>query len=128
VPLAADWAERWHNIDMGRNVEGNRRELRLLMEFAGLGGADPPREFTAPLREGYLRAVLGSNSWLAVVMITDVLGLRLRFNTPGTLGSHNWSERLPATVKQLEEDPAFLAAAEAYARLAHEAKRGAKPL
>jgi 4-alpha-glucanotransferase len=128
APMAAAWAERWHNIETGRNVEGNRRELRLLMEFAGLRGTDPPREFTAPLREGYLRAVLGSNSWLAVVMITDVLGLRLRFNTPGTLGPHNWSERLPATVKQLDEDPAVQAAAEAYARLAREAKRGAAAL
>ena len=124
-PLAAAWAERWQNIDAGRNVEDNRSDLRLLMDFAGVKDEETPREFTGRLREAYLRAVLQSNSWLVVVMITDVFGQLMRFNTPGTVSPDNWSLRLPKTVKELDEDPVLLARTETYSRLAREAKRGA---
>jgi len=124
-PLAAAWAEHWQNIDAGRKVEHNRRELRHLMDFAGVKDEEPPRQFTSRLREGYLRAVLQSNSWMVVVMITDVFGQLTRFNTPGTVSPDNWSQRLPKTVKELDEDPVLLAGTETYSRLACEAKRGA---
>jgi 4-alpha-glucanotransferase len=124
-PLAAAWAERWQNIDAGRNVEDNRRELRHFMDFAGVKDKEPPRQFTSRLREAYLRAVLQSNSWLVVVMITDVLGQLTRFNTPGTVSPDNWSLRLPKTVKELDKDPVLLARTKTYSRLACEAKRGA---
>ena len=77
------------------------------------------------MHEAYLRAVLQSNSWLVVVMITDVFGQPIRFNTPGTVSPDNWSLRLPKTVKELDEDPVLLARTETYSRLAREAKRGA---
>jgi len=124
-PLAAAWAEHWRNIAAGRNAEDNRRELRHFMDFAGVKDKEPPRQFTSRLREAYLRAVLQSNSWLAVVMITDVLGQHIRFNTPGTVTPDNWSLRLPKTVKELDKDPVLLARTEAYSRLAREANRGA---
>jgi len=124
-PLAAAWAERWQDIDAGKNVEDNRRELGFLMDFAGIDDEKTPRKFTSRLREAYLRAVLQSNSWLVVVMITDVFGQLMRFNTPGTVSPDNWSVRLPNTVKELDEDPVLLARAKTYSRLAREAKRGA---
>ncbi len=125
APLAAAWAEHWHNIDAGRKVENNRRELRWLMDFAGVHEEETPREFTSRLHEAYLRAVLQSNSWLVVVLITDVFGQLMRFNTPGTVSPDNWSVRLPQTVRELDEDPVLRARAETYSRLAREAKRGA---
>ena len=109
-PLAAAWAECWQNIDAGKDVETNRRELRLMMEFAGLKNAEPPREFTDQLHEAFTRAVLQSPSWLAVFQITDVFGMTARFNTPGSVAATNWSYRLPHTVKELDEDPVLLAA------------------
>ncbi|MGP8198433.1 MAG: 4-alpha-glucanotransferase [Limisphaerales bacterium] len=124
APLAAAWAGHRQNIDSGSNVEEHRRELRRLMDFAGMDDGEPPREFTRQLHEGYLRAVLQSNSWLAVVMITDVFGESIRFNTPGTLSSDNWTPRLPWTVKELDEDPVPLAWAETFARLVCETNRG----
>src|SRR5436309_3130996 len=42
-PLAASWLECWKNIDAGKNVEGNRHELRSIMDFAGLKDSEPPR-------------------------------------------------------------------------------------
>ena len=123
-PLAAAWAECWGNIDAGHNAQENRRELNRVMDFARLSGEPVPREYTDRLREGYLRRVAQSNSWLAVVMITDVFGQTARFNTPGAVSSDNWSTRMEQTVKELDQDPALLAKAETFARLNQEAGRG----
>ncbi len=43
-----------------------------------------------------LAGLMRSNSWLAILMITDLLGTTQRFNVPGTVGAGNWSARLPA--------------------------------
>jgi 4-alpha-glucanotransferase len=122
-PLAAAWAECWQNIDAGKNVETNQRELRLMMEFAGLKNAEPPREFTNELHEAYTRTVLQSPSWLAVFQITDMFSMTARFNTPGSVAPTNWTYRLPQTVKELDEDPVLLAQAEMFSRLAKESGR-----
>ena len=122
-PLAAAWAECWQNINAGKDVEANRRELRLMMEFAGLENAEPPREFTDELHEAFTRAVLQSPSWLAVFQITDVFGMTARFNTPGSVAETNWSYRLPHTVKELDEDPVMLGQTEMFSRLAQESGR-----
>ena len=122
-PLAAAWAECWQNIEAGRDVETNRRELRLMMEFAGLNPQNPPREFSDQLQEAFTRRVLQSPSWLVVFQITDIFGLTARFNTPGSVSPNNWSYRLPQTVKELDEDPLLLAQAEMFSRLAKEAGR-----
>jgi 4-alpha-glucanotransferase len=104
-------------------VETNRREVRLMMEFAGLKSAEPPREFTDQLHEAFTRVVLQSPSWLAVFQITDVFGMTARFNTPGSVAATNWSYRLPQTVKELDEDPVLLAQTQMFSRLAQETGR-----
>ena len=123
-PLAAAWAECWQNIDAGKDVDTNRHELRMVMEFAGMKNTEPPREFSEPLHAAYTRAVLQSRSWLAVFQITDVFGMTARFNTPGSVAATNWSYRLPQTVKELDEDPALLRRTEVFSRLAQESGRG----
>ena len=122
-PLAAAWAEYWQNIDTGKDVENNRRELRRMLDFAGLKDREPSREFTDELHEAFTRTVLQSPSWLVVFQITDVFGMKERFNTPGSVSPNNWSHRLPQTVKELDEDPVLLAQAEMFSRLAKETGR-----
>lgn len=122
-PLAAVWADLWRQIDEGKNAAASRRELRRFMEFAGVGGEPIPREFTDALREGCLRRVLHSNSWLAVVMISDLFGHSYRFNTPGVAGRENWSQRVAATVEELDKDPALWAKTKTFARFVREARR-----
>jgi len=123
-PLAAAWAEHWEKIDAGNDVENNRRELRHWMHFAGIHHEETPRAFTSRLHEAYLRALLQSNSWLAVVMITDVFAQLTRFNTPGSISADNWSTRLPCTVKELDQDPLLLARASTFSTLVRESGRG----
>jgi 4-alpha-glucanotransferase len=123
-PLAAVWAGHWRSIDAGHNAEANRLELRRLMDFAGLGAQPAPREFTDELHGGYLRRVVGSNSWLVLVMITDLFGLTARFNRPGARSADNWTTRLDRTVAELDRDPALLAMTERFTRLLAKANRG----
>jgi len=123
APLAAMWAALWENVDAGQDVQNNRRELRLLANFAGLKDEEPPREFTGRLHEGIIRTVLNSNSWLAVFQLQDVFAQTERFNTPGTVAAANWSHRLPQTVRQLEDDPVLDARAQLFSRLAAESGR-----
>ena len=119
-PLAAVWEELWRNIDL----KSSRREMSYFMKFAGMDSKPPPsREFTDPLHEGYLRHVLQSNSWLVIVMLTDVFGQSARFNTPGVASAANWSVRMEKTVREFNKDPRLLAKAKMFSRLAKEAGR-----
>jgi 4-alpha-glucanotransferase len=47
------------------------------------------------VHERLLEGLFRSESWLAVVMITDLLGTTQRFNVPGSVADGNWSVRLP---------------------------------
>ncbi len=125
TPIALLWQECWANIESGRDVANNRRELQHLMDFAGLArGAEPPREFNGELQEAFTRAVLESNSWLAVFQVQDVFALTARFNVPGSTSASNWSARLPQTARELDADPKFHAKASMYSQLARQAGRG----
>jgi 4-alpha-glucanotransferase len=125
-PLAAAWQECWANIDADREAEKNRAELRALMAFAGVNHAEPPREFTDEIHEGYTRAVMNSNSWLVVFQIQDVFGLADRVNTPGSTAATNWTLRLPRTVKQLDHDPRLQARTRTFSQLAQKSGRAAR--
>jgi 4-alpha-glucanotransferase len=123
APLAARWQDCWDQILAGRNGDGPWRELRFMMDFAGLGREEPVRDFTERLHEGLLRALMQSNSWLAVFLITDVFGQTQRFNVPGSSARGNWSHRLPQTVGQFDDDPRLLAKAAAFSQLARASGR-----
>jgi len=122
-PLAAAWAEHWNSIDNGENAADHLLELRRMMDFAGLR-EEPPRHYTARLHEAVLRATLRANSWLAVVMLTDVFAQTARCNTPGAASSANWSSRAPCTVAEMDDDPDLLAKTQTFARLIRETGRG----
>jgi len=123
APLAAMWAGCWAHIGAGQDVEHNRRELRHMMDFAGLHGQEPPREFAGRVHEGLVRAVMNSHSWLAVFQLQDIFGQAARFNVPGSSASSNWSARLPQTVKELDADPGLFDKAQMVSRLARAAGR-----
>ncbi len=72
-----------------------------MAEFAGITA---PNESSDYLREFYpaiFGALFRSESWIALVMITDLLGRKERFNVPGTASGSNWTRRLHTTVGKL---------------------------
>jgi 4-alpha-glucanotransferase len=97
--------------------------LKCWMKFCGWDGKEPPRLFDDHTHEMILRGVLRSNSWLAVLMITDVFGTEDRFNVPGAVTEGNWSYRLGRTVAELDRDPVLLHKAGMFTRLVKETHR-----
>jgi 4-alpha-glucanotransferase len=103
-PLRALWQEAFEK--RGNPEQTTRHDLAKMAEFAG---APPPneeadfdRDFYAPVMEALFR----SESWIAIVMITDLLARKDRFNVPGTAANSNWSRRMQKTVPGLEASPA----------------------
>lgn len=70
--------------------------LRLMAEFAGVPETVP---YGPELKAALLEALLSSRSRYAAFMITDLCDLTDRINSPGTVGPHNWSFRLPAEME-----------------------------
>ena len=46
-----------------------------------------------------MEALFRCESWIALVMITDLFARKDRFNVPGTAGGANWSRRMGKTVE-----------------------------
>ncbi len=68
-------------------------ELAWLLGFAGWTEA-PPEELDERLLEALQAALLKSPCKLAVLMCSDVFGIPLRFNLPGSYGIETWCARL----------------------------------
>lgn len=91
LPLAALWEQMCAAAQTG---DGHQRwELEQFCGFAGFG-IDGPKPMTDEIHEAFLAGLFQSNSWLAIIMITDVFGDTKRFNVPGAVADSNWSERM----------------------------------
>lgn len=108
-PIKTQW-DHDHRIiaenDPPDRVGDAKYYLHRWARWAGYDDAlrDLPPMFDDTVREALLKALFESNSCYASVMITDLLGLEDRFNTPGKLSDENWSQRLSMSVRELRED------------------------
>jgi 4-alpha-glucanotransferase len=100
----ADW-EREHQL----------RQPRL----APLRGPEE-KQYTPRTRDALLELAYSASSDALLTPITDALGWKDRMNTPGTVGTHNWTFRLPWTVDELFSAPEPLATARQLAHLAEQ--------
>jgi 4-alpha-glucanotransferase len=100
-PLRAMWEEAFEESSSTKAQA--RNDLAKIAEFASFpepnAESDFDRDFYAPAMEALFR----SDSWIALVMITDLLARKDRFNVPGTAASSNWSRRMWKTVRGLKE-------------------------
>lgn len=97
-------------------------EMKRLAEFAGIQ-AHKPQLFTDEIHAALLGALLRSNSWIAVMMITDLFGSAQRFNVPGAVADSNWSKRLPEPVAKWKDDADLVAKAARVRQLLRETGR-----
>lgn len=109
-PLRGVW-ERWMRVieealhrpeEMAAERDFTWWEVRQL---AGWAGFEVPciMPFEA-VHERLLEGLLRSESWLAILMITDVFGSTQRFNVPGAVSEANWSQRLAQPVSAWSGD------------------------
>jgi 4-alpha-glucanotransferase len=61
--------------------------------------------FTPTVHKALVDLLNNSASELVLFLVQDLLGTKERINTPGTIGAHNWTYRLPGTVEELRADP-----------------------
>jgi 4-alpha-glucanotransferase len=104
-PVRALWEEAFEK-ETSTSAQA-RHQLAKIAEFAGISR---PNESSTYLRDFYpaiFEALFRSQSWIALVMITDLLGRKERFNVPGTATGSNWTRRLHATVRSLGRGPAL---------------------
>ena len=98
-PLRALWDDAWN--EAGSTREQALSDLARVAAFAGVQAFGTPphyeREFYGPVMDALFR----SEAWIAMVMITDLLARKDRFNVPGTATDSNWSRRLQLTVARL---------------------------
>jgi 4-alpha-glucanotransferase len=100
-PLRAMWEDAFERESS--DTEQARNDLGKIAAFAG---TTPPNEKTDFDRDFYgpiMDALFRCESWIALVMITDLLARKDRFNVPGTATSSNWSRRMTKTVIGLNE-------------------------
>jgi 4-alpha-glucanotransferase len=102
-PLRAMWEEAFE--EPSSTTEQARQDLAKVAEFAGLPAPNPENNFDRDFYSPVMEALFRCESWIALVMITDLLARKDRFNVPGTAASSNWSRRMWKTVRGLKESP-----------------------
>jgi 4-alpha-glucanotransferase len=85
--------------------EQARHDVAKIAEFAGSPPPAESFEFESTFYPRVMEALFRSESWIAIVMITDLLARKDRFNVPGTAANSNWSRRMQKTVVGLETSP-----------------------
>lgn len=98
-PIRALWEEAFEKpTETSAQARG---DLEKIAAFAGLLSPNEQTDFAHDFYPAIFRALFQSESWIAIVMITDLLGRKDRFNVPGTAAHSNWSRRLHTTVARL---------------------------
>jgi 4-alpha-glucanotransferase len=101
-PIRAMWDEAQNKE--ATTQDQAREDLLKIARFAGV----EPRDGLDYLRDFYpaiMNALFQSNAWMAIVMVTDLLARKDRFNVPGTAANSNWSRRMQKTVAGLGASP-----------------------
>ena len=98
-PLRAMWAEAFERKTS--TTEQARDDLIKIARFAEIAASGESTDYLRDFYPAIFEALFRSESWIAIVMITDLLGRKDRFNIPGTASKSNWTRRLHATVEKL---------------------------
>jgi 4-alpha-glucanotransferase len=94
-PLHALWERFLHECRNGEEHNESWWALLHLAEFAGIDPAQVREPFVEKILPHLLAALHRSSSAIVIYMITDLLGLKDRFNVPGSVSRKNWALRLP---------------------------------
>ncbi len=98
-PLRKLWEEAIEQATSTSNQ--SRHELNKIAEFAEFRPANGSINFGRDFHPAVMEALFKCESWIAVVMLTDLLRRKYRFNVPGTAASANWTRRLQRNVAEL---------------------------
>ncbi len=98
-PIRAVWEEAFEHPTA--TSEQSRFDLGKIAVFAGFDPKTDNVNFERDFYPAIMEALFKSEAWIAIVMITDLLARKYRFNVPGTTASSNWTRRMQRSVAQL---------------------------
>src|SRR5438046_2721623 len=98
-PVRALWEEVFEHPTA--TSEQSRFDLAKIAVFAGFQPTIDQIQFEKDFYPAIMEALFKSESWLAIVMITDLLARKYRFNVPGTKANLNWTRRMQRSIAQL---------------------------
>jgi len=112
-PIRALWEEAFEhrasthlrNATARQASDQARVELEKIATFCDFTRTSDHIDFERNFYPAMIEALFKSESWIAVVMITDLLARKYRFNIPGTAASSNWVRRMQRSVSQLRSSP-----------------------
>lgn len=123
--MAAMWDGFRDNLD--HHDYGVRQgagwNLRILSEFGGMEEQENYPAYGSAVKWAMMGGLLACNSRFAAFMITDLYGMKERFNVPGTVGGANWRVRMPFTVEEMTSCPQRSAEADRLRELVAETGR-----
>jgi len=99
-PIRALWENAFDTPDSDPEQQA-RATLEKIALFAGLNSKINELDFEKDFYPAIMDALFSCNSWIAIVMITDLLARKYRFNVPGTRANLNWTRRMGRSIAQL---------------------------
>jgi 4-alpha-glucanotransferase len=99
-PIRALWEEAFEHPTAASDQ--SRFDLAKIAVFAGFDPRIDQIDFEKDFYPAIMEALFRSEAWLAIVMITDLLARKYRFNIPGTNANLNWTRRIRRSIAQLD--------------------------
>jgi 4-alpha-glucanotransferase len=99
-PIRAFW-EKALELPGDETGQQARATLEKIALFAGLNSKIDQLDYEKDFYPAAMDALFRCNSWIAVVMITDLLARKYRFNVPGTKANLNWTRRIQRSIAKL---------------------------
>jgi 4-alpha-glucanotransferase len=78
-----------------------RATLEKVAIFARFNSTIDELDYEKNFYPAIMDALFRCNSWIAIVMITDLLARKYRFNVPGTRANLNWTRRIQRPIAKL---------------------------
>jgi 4-alpha-glucanotransferase len=98
------------------------KDFKALLHFAGVDD-NYPEFLDADLLRAFQSALFGTKCRLAVLMSSDLLGIPMRFNLPGSYGRGTWADRLELPLADLAKHPVYGPRIDAASALVRQAGR-----
>jgi 4-alpha-glucanotransferase len=102
-PIRALWEDAFEHPTA--TSDQSRFDLAKIAVFAGFDPRIDKVDFEKDFYGAIMEALFKSEAWIAIVMITDLLARKYRFNVPGTKANLNWTRRIRRSIAQLISSP-----------------------
>ena len=99
-PIRALWDEALEHSDSDTGQQA-RATLEKIALFSGLNFKIDQLDFETDFYPAMIEALFKCNSWISILMITDLLARKYRFNVPGTKANLNWTRRMQRSIAKL---------------------------